>query len=136
MNRFAVDTGPIVALLNSRDAWHKWTRATLGQVKPPLVTCEAVLSEAAFLVRRLGNGSDAVLELVSRGVLSVEFNLAAEIAPVRKLMSKYKDVPMSLADACLVRMTEMDTRLQVITLDTDFRIYRRLGRQVIPIVAP
>ena len=136
MKRLVVNTGPIVALLNSRDAHHAWTREVLDRVEPPLATCEAVLSEACFLVRKLDGGSAAVLELVSRGVLKVPFRLETELAAVRKLMSRYASVPMSLADACLVRMTELDEKATVLTLDGDFRIYRRNGRQAVPHISP
>jgi predicted nucleic acid-binding protein len=136
VTRFAIDSGPIVALLNGRDEYHEWTRETLGRIRAPLFTCEAVLSEAAYLVRGLRNGPDAVLELVNRGVLAIEFRLSSELPPVRKLLSKYSDIPMSLADACVVRMSELDPDLEIITLDDDFRVYRRHRRQVVPIIAP
>jgi predicted nucleic acid-binding protein len=136
MKRIVVDTGPLVAFLNARDRHHVWARETLDELEPPLVTCEAVLSEACFLVRQLKGGPDAVLALVSRGIVVPEFRLAAELEPVRRLMTKYATVPMSLADACLVRMTELDGRATVLTLDQDFRVYRRSGRHVVPVIAP
>jgi predicted nucleic acid-binding protein len=136
MKRVALDTGPLVALLNARDAYHEWARDTLDRIEPPLVTCEAVVSEACFLVRRLRGGSEAVLELIARRVLETPFRLEPEIKAIAKLMARYGSVPMSLADACLVRMTELDSRLAVLTLDADFKIYRRNVRQVVPIIAP
>jgi predicted nucleic acid-binding protein len=136
MKRLIVDTGPIVALLSSSDAHHPWTRTVLDRVEPPLLTCEAVVSEACFLLRRIHGGSDAVLDLVQRGVISVCFSLATEIGAVRKLMTKYREVPMSLADACLVRMTELDDQAAVLTLESDFANYRRNRRQVIPTIRP
>ncbi len=136
MIRFAIDTGPLVAFLNSRDAKHRWARETLDRIAPPLLTCEAVVSEACFLVRNLKGGPEAVLALVSRSLVTVDFRLDAELDAVRKLVSKYASVPASLADACLVRMTELDSELSVITLDEDFRIYRRNGRQHISVVMP
>ena len=134
MKRVIVDTGPLVALLNARDSHHEWARATLNEIEPPLWTCEAVISEACFLVRQLKSGADAVLALVGRGIVKVEFRLSAEIESVRKLMTKYASVPMSLADACLVRMTELHLRSTVLTLDEDFRIYRRNGRYIVPVI--
>lgn len=136
MIRFAIDTGPLVALLNSRDAHHRWATETLDKIAPPLYTCEAVVSEACFLVRHLNGGPDAVLALLSRGLFLPEFRLVAELEPVRKLMAKYSTVPMSLADACLVRMTELDRDLSIVTLDDDFRIFRRHGRQHLPVIMP
>jgi predicted nucleic acid-binding protein len=85
-------------------------------------------------VRHLEGGADAVLGLVGRGVVKVDFRLSGEIETVRRLMSKYASVPMSLADACLVRMTELHARSAVLTLDRDFRAYRRNGRQVVPVL--
>lgn len=136
MKRLIVDTGPIVAVLNANDAHHAWTRTVLDRVEPPLATCEAVLSEACFLLRRLRGGPDAVLDLVERGILSVGFSLTTEIVAVRKLMARYSSVPMSLADACLVRMAELDDKAAVFTLDSDFAIYRKNRRQVIPAIRP
>lgn len=136
MKHVIVDTGPIVALLNARDTHHAWAREVLDRIEPPLTTCEAVLSEACFLVRSLKGGRDAVLDLVSRGIIEVPFHLGTEVDSVRKLMTRYASVPMSLADACLVRMTEMDGRATVLTLDSDFKVYRRNGRQTVPIIMP
>jgi len=131
-----LDTGPLVALLNARDAHHGWARELLASVAPPLVTCEAVLSEACFLVRQLHGGRDRVLELVHRGAVAVPFRLEDELPAVRRLLSRYADVPMSLADACLVRMTEALSDSVILTTDADFRIYRRHSRQAVPCVMP
>jgi predicted nucleic acid-binding protein len=131
-----VDTGPIVALLNARDEFHAWTRDAMDTVQPPMLTCEAVLTEASYLVRKLRGGPEAVLDLVTRGVLEIPFRLDAELLSLRTLTSRYASVPMSLADACLVRMAEMRPRSTVLTLDTDFRTYRRSGRLAIPLLMP
>ena len=136
MKNVVVDTGPIVAFLNVRDAHHRWVREALEGVEPPMRTCEAVVSEACFLVRALRGGSAAVLELVDRGIVEVPFRLGDELDAVRKLMARYANVPMSFADACLVRMSELDARATILTLDEDFRVYRRNGRQPIPVVMP
>lgn len=131
-----VDTGPLVAFLNKRDTWHEWAVAQLAAIEPPIETCEAVLSEAAFLLRADPRGSDALLELVGRNLVICSFHLDDALEHVRRLMKRYQDVPMSLADACLVRMTEERRASKVLTLDSDFRRYRRLGRQVIPLITP
>jgi uncharacterized protein len=131
-----VDTGPLVALLDAREPHHAWARETLRRLETPLLTCEAVLSEACFLLSGIKGGRNAVLSLVSRGMLTLDFQLAPELENVRKLMVKYANVPMALADACLVRMTELAPRATVITVDGDFRVYRRNGRQAIPVVMP
>ena len=103
------------------------------RTRPPVFTCEAVLSEACFLVRKLRGGPDAVLGLVARGIVEVPFRIDRELTAVRRLMARYASVPMSLADACLVRMTELEEQATVLTLDSDFRIYRRHVRQAIPL---
>lgn len=136
MTRFFIDTGPLVAFLNRRDRFHPWARDVLATVDPPLFTCEPVLSEACFLVRNLRGGPDAVLELVARGLLDVGFSVSSELQVIRQLMKRFARVPMSLADASLVRMTELGRDCAVITLDGDFRIYRRNRRRTVPVVMP
>ncbi|HEY3257604.1 MAG TPA: PIN domain-containing protein [Gemmatimonadaceae bacterium] len=136
MTRVVIDAGPIVALLNRRDRHHAWVREVLDTVEPPIFTCEAVVSEACFLLGRLSDGQDAVLELLSKDVLKVDFRMLSEIDALRGLMRKFANVPMSLADACLVRMTELDAQSVILTLDSDFRVYRRNRRHVIPTIMP
>lgn len=136
MKRYALDTGPLVALLNKRDAFHAWSRDTLDSLTPPLWTCEAVLSEACFLLRSSPAGADAVLALVAQEILQVDFRAAEHAPAIQKLMNKYRGLPMSFADACLVRMSELDADLSIVTLDSDFGVYRKPGRQLIPVVSP
>lgn len=136
-----IDTGPLVAFLNADDQHHAWAVEALSAVRPPLATCDAVLSEACFLLARArrsggGGGGTAVLELVRRGLLTAPFAVEREVEPVSRLMTRYASQPMSLADACLVRMTELDSSATVITLDEDFRVYRRNGRGKIRVIAP
>jgi predicted nucleic acid-binding protein len=131
-----VDTSPLVALLNARDEHHEWAKAAMDAVEPPLITCEAVLTEAAYLVRKLRCGPEAVLDLVTRQVLRVDFRVDNELLALRTLVSRYASVPMSLADACLVRMAELRPRAAVLTLDADFQVYRRSGRLAIPLISP
>jgi predicted nucleic acid-binding protein len=136
MTTIIVDTGPIVALLSSSDKHHGWTKDLLATIAPPLLTCEAVISEACFLVQHLHRGQDAVLALVEREILKLDFSLKTEHAVVRKLMDKYSSVPMALADACLVRMSELNSKAKILTLDRDFNVYRRNRRQQIPRLMP
>lgn len=131
-----VDTGPLVALLNRRDRYHAWARSVLDTVTPPVFTCEAVLSEACFLLSRVRGGADAVLALVAADILRVEFQLGVEIVAVRHLVRRFASVPMSFADACLVRMSELEVRSVVLTIDTDFKHYRRNKRHVVPLITP
>ncbi|MHC4470166.1 MAG: type II toxin-antitoxin system VapC family toxin [Planctomycetota bacterium] len=136
MSRILLDTGPLVAFLNRRDTFHDWVSEFLTTVSPPLLTCEAVVTEACFILRRLEGGPRAALDLVARGIVRPTFRLEQEIEAVSSLVKRYADVPMSLADACLVRMTELERASKVLTLDRDFRIYRRNRRRVIPVIMP
>jgi predicted nucleic acid-binding protein len=131
------DTGPIVAYLNGRDRHHAWAVGLFKQLRPPLLTCEAVLSEAVFLLRWAPGGGDRVMDLVSRGVLEVRFDLQREVAAVTGLLRRHRSLPMDMADACLVRMSELHGDCVLLTVDSEFRdIYRRNGRQVIPTLLP
>jgi hypothetical protein len=95
-----------------------------------------VLAEACFVLGEGSGRQNAVMNLVGRGVAAVEFRLAPNFEAVRKLMAKYTSVPMSLADACLVRMAELHANARVVTFDSDFHVYRRNGRQAIPVMMP
>ena len=128
------DAGFVVALLSRRDTHHRWAVAQSSKLQPPWSTCEAALSEA---FRLLGSrGAPALRALLRRDSLRIAFDLAGQLEPVLKLMQKYADVPMSLADACLIRMTEALSDSVILTTDADFRIYRRHSRQVVPCVTP
>jgi predicted nucleic acid-binding protein len=131
-----VDAGPIVALLNRRERYHAWVSKVMDTIEPPMFTCDAVLSEACFLLQDSEGGPNAVLELVARGLVRSDFHVVAELEPLRALIKKFANVPMSLADACLVRMSELDTTSRVLTLDSDFKVYRKNRRQVIPTIMP
>jgi uncharacterized protein len=131
-----LDTGPLVASVNRRDAYHAWATEQLTDLAPPLLTCDAVLAEACYLLRDTDGGSRAVLELLERGVMASDFPVAPHAASLKALMAKYSGVPMSLADACLVRLSELHDHVTVMTLDHDFLIYRRHSRQGIPLLMP
>ncbi len=131
-----VDTGPLVAALNANDEYHGWAREVFGRLPPPAFTCEAVLSEAQFLLQDRGGDPLAVLEWVRQGVFGLPFAAADEIERLLELQRSYRHLPMDFADACLVRMAELHERSQVLTTDSHFRIFRRNRRQVIPLLAP
>ena len=131
-----LDTGPLVAFLNRRDRYHRWAKDRWAEIAPPMFTCEAVLAEACFLVQPFAGGTAAILEMVRRNVLDLSFRLAEETASVSRLLKKYRDRPMSLADGCLVRMAEQHPESVVFTLAGDFRIYRKHRRQRIPTLSP
>jgi len=131
-----LDTGPLVAFINGRDRYHEWSTSQWAQIDPPLLTCEAVLSEACFLLKDNEGGQAAVPELLRRGILRLPFRIDEHAGEIKWLLQKYADVPMSLADACLVRMSETYADSPVLTIDGDFRIYRRNKRQIIPVLSP
>ncbi len=129
-----VDAGFVLALLSRRDRHHKWAAAQSSGLPPPWKTCDAVLSEAFHLLG--SRGRPALSALLRRGAVVPVFDLADELDRVLGLMQKYADIPMSLADACLVRMSETLADPIILTTDADFRIYRRHGRQVVPSMTP
>lgn len=131
-----LDTGPLVAFLNRRDSHHPWAKQQINRLTPPLLTCEPVITEACFLAYRSLGSSDQVFEFIQGGGAQITFNLAAELDVVRSLMARYANVPMSLADACLVRMSEIYQDSLVLTTDSDFTIYRRNKNQPIPTLMP
>jgi uncharacterized protein len=127
-----VDAGFVVALLSRRDAHHRWAVTHAREFPPPWSTCEAVLSEAFHLLGE--RGAPSLGALLRRRALVVHFSLAENVEPVVKLIEKYSNIPMGLADACLVRMTETLADPVVLTTDEDFQTYRRHSRQVVPCV--
>lgn len=106
MTRYLLDTGPWIAYGDASDQHHAWAKQLFQQITPPLFTCEPVLAEMCFLARRAGGEPAVILGMVETGVFQVAFHLGEEVARVCELMQRYRDVPMSLADACLVRMAE------------------------------
>ncbi len=136
MSEVIVDTGPLVALLVGDDDHHQWTIERLREMRPPLVTCEAVLAEAAHLVRRLHGGRQRFADLLEGDLLRIDFQVMEERTAVARLLRKYADRPMSLADACLVRLAELHDGASVFTVDADFAVYRKHGRRLIPLIAP
>jgi uncharacterized protein len=129
-----VDAGFLVALLSRRDSHHTWATTQALNHAPPWRTCEAVLSEAYHLLG--ARGAAGLGELLRRRALCAAFSLDEHVEPVLKLAQKYVEVPMSLADACLVRMTEILPDPVLLTTDSDFRVYRRHSRQIVPCVMP
>jgi len=130
-----VDTGPLVAYFCAGDAHHRWAVQQFAALAPPLLICEPVMAETCFLLARQGVGGWRLLEKLDQGVLRIGLRIDAEAGPVSGLMRRYRNVPMSLADACLVRLAEL-TGLPVCTLDSDFAIYRAHQRRPIELLAP
>jgi predicted nucleic acid-binding protein len=131
--RAIADTGFVVAFLNRLDRHHGWAAEIGLHATEPFLTCEAVLAESAFLVQ----SAKKVMALVQRGFLRIAFDLPKHIDEVAALAGRYDDRQPDLADLCLIRMSEIHGELPILTIDeTDFRVYRRNGREVIPIVCP
>ena len=130
-----LDTSVLVALINRSDSNHIWAVQEWMQLKSPALTCEAVISETCFLLKRKYL-IEAVFEMIEIGAIAIAFNLQKESSNVRSLMSRYESVPMSFADACLVRMSEQILNSAVMTLDSDFQIYRKYRNQEISLIKP
>jgi predicted nucleic acid-binding protein len=130
------DTGALVALLDRREKFHTWAVEQSRTMSPPLITCEAVLAELCFLVIDVPKGVPSVRDNLASGAWAVDFSLRTEWERVFALMDTYSDQPMSLADGCLVRMSEQRPDSKVFTLDRHFQVYRRNRRQGIPVIIP
>lgn len=131
-----VDTGVLIAFLLPKDKFHTWAVKQFSEITAPAITNEAVITEACFLARRIHQGQATILKLVTQGYLVIPFALNQEIEAIEILMQRYISVPMSLADACLVRMSEIYENSKIITLDSDFTIYRKHKNQEIPVIMP
>jgi uncharacterized protein len=133
-----LDTGPLVAFFDRNDAHHVWAKEQWALAPVPMLTCEAVLAEATYLLQEhAGLPSQKVLLLIERRIITVPFSLEANAEPVGRILEKYGDQEIQLADACLVRMSELKRDCRVFTVDRlEFEIYRRFERQVIPLVSP
>ncbi len=136
MKKTLVDSGPLVAFFSTKDRHHAWAFDQLNALAPPLLTCEPVLTEACFLLARNGGCPTVILRALREGIIQIAFDMETESAALESLMERYADTPMSLADACLVRLSELHNDCRIFTLDSDFNRYRRHGRQVIPLLAP
>jgi predicted nucleic acid-binding protein len=131
-----VDTGPLVAFLDRSERHHRWVVERIEELDGPLLLCEPVLTEAMYLLMRYPGAQDALMGLLQNGALLITFRVDEHIGLLRKLQRKYSDTPMSLADACIVRMAELYDRHFVLTLDSDFAVYRKNGKAPLPLIRP
>ena len=131
-----LDTGPWVALHCSDERHHGWAKTQFAQHAGPFLSREAVVTETCFLLARGGFDPAKALALLERGVVRIGMSLSEEASAVRKLFERYDNVPASLADASLIRLSELYEGSRVLTLDSDFHIYRRHGRKSIPLLRP
>jgi uncharacterized protein len=131
-----VDTGPLVAFLDRSERHHAWVAGRVDELDGPLLLCEPVLTEAMYLLGRYPNAQDALFGLLENGALLIAFAVDEHVLALRKLHRKYSDTPMSLADACIVRMAELYDRHSVMTLDSDFSVYRKKGNVPLSLISP
>jgi uncharacterized protein len=124
MKPVLLDTGVIVALLDRSEKHHRVCAEIVGQIEQPFVTCEAVIAESCYLVRNLRGASEAILENIAAGIFQIPFELTREAAGVKRILQKYRDRTISLADACLIHLANGIGTGQILTLDADFEIYR------------
>jgi len=136
--RVLVDAGPIAALLDRRDTHHEWAKRQVAHLRHLLLTCEAVVSEAFFLLGPVRGGTSTLAGLLREQLVKVDtdFSFGDHLAEILDNMERYKNVPMSFADACLVRMTEIERGSLIFTTDRDFLTYRRNRRERIPLISP
>src|SRR5947208_16894012 len=130
--RGIADTGFLVAFRSRLDIYHDWAVRVAAQIDEPLLTCEAVLAETAFHLRSV----TSVLEMIRDGLIILSFNCEEHLVQLEWLALRYADRQPDLADLCLIRMSELYPNHRVITVDQDFRIYRRNKREVIPLISP
>jgi predicted nucleic acid-binding protein len=135
MNAAILDTGPLVAWFCPRDHHHAWARQTFLELSPGCLICEAVLAETCHLVAKDGVPRAKVLEFVKRGRLSPA-SLIGELSRIGALLDCYADAPMDFADACVVRLAELNPKLGVCTVDAQFRFFRKNSEEAISLIAP
>jgi predicted nucleic acid-binding protein len=136
MRAAIVDTGPLVAFLDRGERHHGWVAGQVGELEAPLLVCEPVLAETMYLLQRLPKAQGALFGLLQNGALDIAFSVRDHVLSLRNLHRKYRDRPMSLADACIVRMAELYDTHAVLTLDSDFLVYRKHGRVALPLIHP
>lgn len=135
MNRAVIDTGPIVAFLCPRDRHHSWAQCAFGLLAPGSVVCEAALTEVCHLVAKEGIAQARVIDFVARLRLNC-VSLANDLQVIRGLLHRYSDAPMDFADACVVRLAELNPALPVCTIDRQFSFFRKNGDEPISLIAP
>ena len=131
-----VDTGPLVAFIDRGERYHAWTVEQVQSFDVPLLVCEPVLAEAMYLLSGQFKAQDALFGLLAGGALRIAFQVNEHVDALRALQRKYRDRPISLADACIVRMAEMFERHLIFTLDSDFAVYRKNGREALELIFP
>ena len=124
MKPVLLDTGVIVALLDRSEKLHQACADAVQELEGPLITCEAVIAESCYLLRNLAGAAEAVIENVAAGIFQIPFQLSREAAGVKRVLRKYRDRRVDLADACLICLADEFASGDILTLDLDFAIYR------------
>jgi len=133
-----IDTGPLYAFFDSNDQWNRWIIETFAEIDPPFLTCEAVITETTFLLKRNGIPLYGLFQLIERKdlIITPVFNTQKSQHYIRSFIDTYHDLPASFADACLVYMVETQKDSKILTLDSDFSIYRNSKGQPLPLISP
>ena len=136
MGAAIVDTGPLVAFLDQTEWYHGWVSQRIVELEAPLLVCEPVLVETMYLLARSFRAQAAFFSLLEKGALKIAFQVEDHVPALRRLHRRYRNVPMSLADACIVRMAEIYEHHSVLTLDSDFAVYRKHERVPLALIHP
>jgi predicted nucleic acid-binding protein len=131
-----LDTGPLIAALNPHDPLHEWSEEQLRISSSAFITCEAVIAETAYFLSKWRRGIGVLFKFLEEAPVHFPFSYAQNRIEIRELIEKYSDVPMSFADACLVRLSELYPDAPILTLDSDFLIYRRNKNERLPVLIP
>ncbi len=134
--KVVVDTGPLVSFLDHHDNYYSWITDLANTFAVPWLVCEPVLTEAWFLLRRIPSAQRALLTILDEGLIKIDFALDQHMSAISDLCQKYSDLPMSLADACIVLMAEAHPQHCVCTIDRDFLVYRRQDKSPVKLIAP
>jgi uncharacterized protein len=137
MGPILIDTGVIFALFDQNEGAHERCVRTLESIHRPLVTCEAVITESCYLLRRRRDAVDAVLANVKTGFFGIPLQISIAASQIREIFRKYRDTPCDFADACLIAMADHLNTGDILTLDSDFAHYRwrrnRRFRNLVPL---
>lgn len=131
-----IDTGPIVAFLNKNDQYHSFVKENMSLLMAPFYSCEAVITESFFLMSRIPMGVEKLIELLEMQYILIQPVYSENQSSIHHLIQSYSNIPMSMADACLVQMTDQRKESSIFTLDSDFQIYRSLKGEHIQVIAP
>jgi predicted nucleic acid-binding protein len=136
VGKIIIDTGVVVSLANRREQYHRWAKKQSAHLSYPFYTCEAVLSESFHLLESVQNGTQTLLSLLKKELIKVSFSYSKEAKRIHKIIGKYDDLPAAFADACLVRMYELEQNARIFTLDSDFTIYRHQNGNPLSLISP